>query len=159
MGGALAISSGLNCTVTHCTFAENYAKFHGGAIQLAGAADAKLSLANSLFYNNLSKRDTGWAYFHINRVVDTDVGGNMQFLAPSNVIDSNSDFLVSANATRADAKLATLADNGGPTHTMAIANDSPARNKGVTGANLPATDQRGKPRDATPDIGAFEIAP
>ncbi len=50
-----------------------------------------------------------------------------------------------------------LADNGGPTPTVALrgAADNPA----IGGAEVrfaPATDQRGVPRDAAPDIGAYE---
>jgi hypothetical protein len=71
--------------------------------------------------------------------------------------------------TGADPLLAALADNGGPTETMALSPGSPAIDAGVAaGASF---DQRGKPRtyddpgvanaatsDAT-DIGAFELQP
>jgi hypothetical protein len=66
----------------------------------------------------------------------------------------------------ADAQLAGLANNGGPTQTMLIAPTSPAVDAGFAPARL-ATDQRGDPRtidvsvtnarDGT-DIGAVEIA-
>lgn len=51
-----------------------------------------------------------------------------------------------------------LADNGGPTPTAALldsASNPALDNADPTGA--PATDQRGYLRDATPDIGAFEL--
>lgn len=153
MGGGLALSNG-PATVTNCTFADNYAKFHGGGIQAGG--DVALTLTNSLFYNNRSDRDGGWANFHTNREADVDGGGNMQFLDESMVIDSNSDALVSANATRADAMLQALADNGGPTMTMALPADSPAVDAGVADT-APETDQRGEMRDDSPDIGAYEL--
>jgi hypothetical protein len=51
--------------------------------------------------------------------------------------------------------LGPLADNGGPTPTMALPADSPAINAAAP-ALAPATDQRGLPRGALPDIGAFE---
>src|SRR6185436_19386622 len=71
--------------------------------------------------------------------------------------------------TGANPMLAALADNGGPTHTMALTAGSPAIDAGVAaGASF---DQRGRPRtyddpgvanaatsDAT-DIGAFELQP
>jgi CSLREA domain-containing protein len=50
-----------------------------------------------------------------------------------------------------------LADNGGPTRTIAL-NSDPA-NPAIDAADpatAPAVDQRGFARDATPDIGAFE---
>jgi hypothetical protein len=53
-----------------------------------------------------------------------------------------------------------LADNGGPTHTVALLNspDNPALDA-ADAADAPLFDQRGVPRDATPDIGAFELGP
>lgn len=54
------------------------------------------------------------------------------------------------------ALLGDLADNGGPTLTHALLAGSPALGAGT--ADTSATvDQRGTTRDATPDIGAFEV--
>lgn len=54
--------------------------------------------------------------------------------------------------------LAPLADNGGPTATLAIGPESPAID---AGADCPPTDQRGvvRPQLAACDIGAFEFVP
>jgi hypothetical protein len=59
--------------------------------------------------------------------------------------------------TFSDPKLGPLANNGGPTLTMALLPGSPAIDAGNTSL-APATDQRGFPRPAGPaaDIGAFE---
>ena len=56
-----------------------------------------------------------------------------------------------------DPKLGPLADNGGPTLTMALLPGSPAIDAGNTSL-APATDQRGFPRPAglAADFGAFE---
>ena len=56
-----------------------------------------------------------------------------------------------------DPKLGPLANNGGPTLTMALLPGSPAIDAGDTSL-APATDQRGFPRPAglAADIGAFE---
>jgi len=56
-----------------------------------------------------------------------------------------------------DPKLGPLANNGGPTLTMALLPGSPAIDAGNTSL-APATDQRGFPRPAglAADIGAFE---
>ena len=62
-------------------------------------------------------------------------------------------------ATSIDPGLGPLQDNGGPTQTMAIAPGSPAVDAvPSTGAQCPATDQRGvrRPEGAGCDIGAFE---
>jgi hypothetical protein len=59
--------------------------------------------------------------------------------------------------TNADAKLGPLANNGGPTLTMALLSGSPAIDTGNS-VGAPFTDQRGFPRPAgsAADIGAFE---
>jgi len=59
-----------------------------------------------------------------------------------------------------DPKLGPLADNGGPTLTMALLPGSPAIDAGET-ALAPATDQRGFPRPVglAADLGAFELGP
>ena len=48
--------------------------------------------------------------------------------------------------------MSPLANNGGPTQTMAIAASSPARDAGDT-ADAPSDDQRGDPRSGPADIG------
>ncbi len=59
-----------------------------------------------------------------------------------------------------DPKLGPLADNGGPTLTMALLPGSSAIDAGDT-ASAPPTDQRGFPRPFGPaaDIGAYEAMP
>ncbi|MCB9137335.1 MAG: DUF839 domain-containing protein [Caldilineaceae bacterium] len=78
---------------------------------------------------------------------------------------------VNNNQIGADPLLESLADNGGPTETMAIPADSPAINSGlpplimaasgdaIAAVACPATDQRGlsRPQGAGCDIGAFEV--
>ena len=51
--------------------------------------------------------------------------------------------------------LGALANNGGPTQTMALLPSSPAINAGDS-TRAPATDQRGLTRFGNTDIGAFE---
>lgn len=150
MGGAVALVDGPT-QVTHCTFADNFAQFHGGGIQAAG--DARVTVTNSLFSNNASDRDGGWAWFHANREL-IDGGGNVQRLDPSLEIDGNSNEPVVAGITMADPMLVPPADNGGPTRTMALPSGSPAIDAGVE-AGL-AEDQRGESRSGAPDAGAYE---
>jgi Right handed beta helix region len=61
-----------------------------------------------------------------------------------------------ADTTAADPRLGPLADNGGPTQTVALLADSPAINKG-NDALAPEKDQRGFGRNGFSDIGAFEF--
>ena len=65
---------------------------------------------------------------------------------------------VTPDSVFADALVAPLADNGGPTQTMALMSGSPAINTG-TATGAPATDQRGLPRFGAVDKGAFEVQP
>jgi MYXO-CTERM domain-containing protein len=55
-----------------------------------------------------------------------------------------------------DAKIGDLADNGGGGLTHALLPNSPALGAGQAEADI-QSDQRGETRDATPDIGAFEV--
>jgi hypothetical protein len=74
------------------------------------------------------------------------------------LIDGNIGNLVGV----ADPRLGTLADNGGPTKTIALLPGSPAIDAGDnSAAGLPSTDQRGLARIIGPgvDIGAFELQP
>lgn len=150
MGGALTVARG-PVAIVHNTFADNYARFHGGGVQASDMA--MVSTRNSLYVNNTSNRDGGWANFHSNRPLADD-GGNMQYLAPELVIDENSDAPVAQGVVRADPLLEGLADNGGATPTRALGAGSPAIDAGVDGET--ATDQRGEMRSGAPDIGAFE---
>lgn len=55
--------------------------------------------------------------------------------------------------TRADPLLGELADNGGPTRTLAPLAGSPAL---AAGSECPPTDQRGEPRADPCTLGAYE---
>jgi hypothetical protein len=67
------------------------------------------------------------------------------------------DFTVGGDLQNTDPLLGPLADNGGPTKTLALLQGSPAIGAG-SNATCPSTDQRGVPRPqgANCDIGAFE---
>jgi hypothetical protein len=70
------------------------------------------------------------------------------FQADHNVVDDGS-----CGSTVANPLLGPLQDNGGPTDTHAIPDNSPAANAGVSCA---ATDQRGFARVGACDVGAYE---
>lgn len=71
--------------------------------------------------------------------------------------DASFSFTDPGSQTNAEAYLQPLADNGGPTRTMAITAESPARDA-VRGA-FPPVDQRGitRPQGTYADAGAFEF--
>jgi hypothetical protein len=74
-------------------------------------------------------------------------------------ISSDSSLNLSGTSLKnTDPKLGSLANNGGPTQTIALQTDSPALNR-VPTALSPATDQRGvrRPQGAACDIGAYEL--
>ena len=75
----------------------------------------------------------------------------------SDLVNGVSNDQVGSGGSPINAMLVALADNGGLTQTHALLAGSPARNAG-TAAGAPAVDQRGVTRDATPDIGAFELS-
>jgi len=58
------------------------------------------------------------------------------------------------NRTAGQVKIGKLADNGGPTKTIALKSGSQAIDHAA--ASAPAKDQRGHRRGAKPDIGAYE---
>jgi hypothetical protein len=80
----------------------------------------------------------------------TDAGHNLSS-------DSSCAFTAIGSMNNTYPMLGALANNGGPTLTMALLFGSPAIDAGNT-ALAPATDQRGFPRPAgsAADIGAFE---
>ncbi|MCP4365312.1 MAG: hypothetical protein GY800_08475 [Planctomycetes bacterium] len=87
---------------------------------------------------------------------DVDGGGNLQFPGERfNQSGTPADGKVTPTVIIADPLLENLADNGGPTMTMALQSGSPAIDAG-SGSYCPSTDQRGLARDGVCDIGAFE---
>jgi hypothetical protein len=63
---------------------------------------------------------------------------------------------VATDIVNRPAGVGPLASNGGSTQTIALLRGSAAIDAGTT-AGAPTTDERGVPRDAHPDIGAYEF--
>jgi hypothetical protein len=121
------------CNLTNCTVAWNQGSGGNGGTGGAGAAGSANGAPG------------------INGAAN---GGTACDRLPNTLIVSNSP---AGGDTFTDPKLGPLADNGGPTPTMALLLGSPAIDAGNT-ALAPTTDQRGFPRPAgaAADIGAFE---
>lgn len=162
LGGGLYISVG-KVTIDSCTIVGNYGKGtnSGSGVFFESGSDTLLEISNSIIAGNLG-RVSGSAN---DSNVDSDVA------APTNLISGGNNLIGVGNATSrftasgdrtgitdAALKLDALADNGGPTQTLALLPGSPAINAGQT--NL-TTDQRGisRPQGNADDIGAFELTP
>jgi hypothetical protein len=122
-------------TLTNCTFSDNP---EGGVITDHGATTTMVNtiVVNNGEYGNCSTRDAS------------------TLIASSSLADDEScgpDFYSSS------ILLGPLADNGGPTLTMALLDGSAAIDAGDD-AVCPATDQRGvaRPQGAHCDVGAYE---
>jgi len=144
-GGAIGTTSlASTTTITNSTFSGNGAGYGGGGIW--NNYGSTMSIGASILASASSGGDCG-----TNSSI-TDLGDNL-------ADDHTCGFTAagSLNNTASGLAPAGLADNGGPTQTIALDPGSAAIG-GVTGPTLcPATDQRGAPRPATIcDIGAFE---
>jgi len=181
-GGALYILASSTVTVSNCTFTGNTAPF-GSAIYNWVAT--VLYIYNSTIVGNFATGPTGGGtvdnesvvtkYTYIRNTIvannsiasnGAEVNGatisqsgnifgsaNASLLSPGNPSPSGDN--IGTVASPADAKVNTLADNGGFTPTMSLQSNSPAINKGNI-AYVVAQDQRTYARQGVMDIGAFE---
>ena len=158
LGGAITLGAG-NSKIVNCTFAENQAGNFASAIFNGGT----LAVTNNLFYKNLvgtGYQSNPYGGAVINKETDLTInGGNLQYPKDfTGQYGTMQDFWITSNVMTVDALVQALADNGGPSKTMALPANSPAIGKGTLNGS-PATDQCGKPRKNPPDIGAFETQP
>jgi hypothetical protein len=137
-------------TLVHNTFAANSASgaFRAGAVsQFSGGTS---TWTNNLLANNVGA--TGNCTFSGTM---SSLGGNLVY--PAEIDTTPCNFDTATDPAPADPLLQPLADNGGPTRTMAPGTGSPAIDKGVS-AGCAAIDQRWVPRPQGSgcDIGAVE---
>jgi uncharacterized repeat protein (TIGR01451 family) len=157
-GGGLATGSGGMTTLTNCTVSGNSAT-NGGGLSSAGGT---VILGNTLVAGNTATSSGPdvfgtFASAGFNLIGETD--------GSSGWVGSD---LTGTIAQPLDPLLGPLADNGGPTQTMALLTGSPAIDAGsnsIPGLTIPTTDQRGAVRGpaglnagATVDIGAYEAS-
>lgn len=152
LGGAISLF-GNGGKIVNCTFSKNHADGGSGLFGAALAGGTTFQIQNSLFANNTSQ-DCGAPM----QCQDGQSSGAANFQWPQKhlVCDNNDPPCAGAGGTTfSDPKLGELADNGGPTKTIAPAADSPAAG---AGKNCPATDQRGNPRKSDGcTAGAYEL--
>ncbi|PWB77182.1 MAG: hypothetical protein C3F07_02520, partial [Anaerolineales bacterium] len=166
-GGAIYHFLGGTLTVANSTFYNNSANYSGGGI--SSSAGDSLILINNSFSNNSAGDKGGGIYagdvsYANNIIANSTSGGDCHIYG---VISINKNNLVEDGSCIAslsgDPKLGLLADNGGPTQTMALQSGSPAIDAGddVACAASPINnlDQRGmtRPMGTHCDIGAYEL--
>jgi hypothetical protein len=162
-GGAIQILGGADVQITNSTFFNNKAAGLGSAIF---GESSNLSVQSSTFFTDTAT-PSGMISF------TREFPGNREQLFDSIIVDpgapsqpcklagtSNLQWpagssLCGAGFALGDPNLATLADNGGPTQTMAIQLPSAAFRAAT--APCPATDQRGVARGTACDIGAYQV--
>lgn len=89
----------------------------------------------------------------------TSLGHNLESDTNGAIAPPSCNFTATTDLKGVNPKLGKLANNGGPTETMALLSGSPAINHGTSVKGI-ATDQRGahRPVGGAPDIGAYEYA-
>ncbi|MBI3151028.1 MAG: hypothetical protein HYZ21_02755 [Chloroflexi bacterium] len=137
-------------TTTNATFSENSAATGGGiynGMPIPGFPEfaGTLNFSNTIIANSTVGADCyseGLINTNINNLVENNAASPNQCGTPSLTSDPN---------------LGPLANNGGPTQTMALLPGSPAIGAGGDDA-CPSADQRGitRPQGVHCDIGAFE---
>src|SRR6185295_2363371 len=185
-GGAIANNNAATINIKHGTISGNNAQAGNTGVNQGGAnkpprlaaegagggirvGPASVTLENTIIAGNTAANGLG------DTTGAPTPGPNVDGAVTSNghnLLGTATDatgFTGTGDQTGANPMLAALADNGGPTQTMALTAGSPAIDAGVAaGASF---DQRGRPRtfddpgvanaatsDAT-DIGAFELQP
>ncbi|HEX2913246.1 MAG TPA: choice-of-anchor Q domain-containing protein [Chloroflexia bacterium] len=150
-GGGIFKAGGI-LNLTHVTVASNTSGQIGGGIDFGsgGIATTDITLKNSIVANNTSYSDP---YYSDCGGMVSDGGYNLQENIPTSNISN-----CTAGITRADPKLAQLADAGGPTASIGLLTGSPAIDA-IPASSCPLNqDQRGvaRPLGTKCDIGAFE---
>ncbi|MBI9050987.1 MAG: sortase [Anaerolineaceae bacterium] len=163
-GGIYNWDGALN--VDNSTFSGNSAITGGGICNWEGA----LNVDNSTFSGNSANNNSGGGIFnnsvatlHYSNTILTNNPTGYDCYNDGGTIGTNNHNLVESQigcgtpAITADPFLAPLADNGGPTQTMALLPGSVAINAGDN-VTCTSTDQRGviRPQESICDIGAYE---
>lgn len=149
-GGAFFVTDGV-VDMTNTTVTGNVSPSWAPAAVFVGTfgpSSATLNVTNSIIAGNVNE---GCILFYGAGAVAINSLGN-------NVFTDGTCSPIASDLVVADALLGALADNGGPTQTHALLVGSPAIDAGNNAA-CPATDQRGVPRDAACDVGAYEFVP
>ncbi len=155
-GGGIAIrdTSGIH-SLTNVTITGNVATGEGGGLLASNEYYGyAIQVRNSLITLNTNGSDPTTAD---TRGTFVSLGHNLVSVGGDGFIDGVNGDQVGTPGTPVNAFVLSLADNGGPTQTHAIAPFSPAIDAGDP-LVFPTTDQRGlaRPQGLASDIGAYE---
>ncbi|MDH3925213.1 MAG: family 16 glycosylhydrolase [Xanthomonadales bacterium] len=178
---AMDVGGGLrtlgNVSIDNSTISGNVSTpWHGGAVF---STDGVVNVSNSTVTGNSAPPGTAGGFFlgtfgaapatlNLHNTIIASNGDFGCFLAPfgpgpvainsrgNSVYTDGTCAPVASDQVVADAGLAPLADNGGPTQTHALLPGSPAIDSAEHAA-CPATDQRGVDRDSACDVGSYEF--
>ncbi len=167
-GASIAIETG-TATVSNSTFASNTA---GTGIAGGIYNNGTLNLYNNTFSDNTANVGADVASFNIlnfaNNIMANAITGISCYSPPGSTIGTDINNLIEDTSPTCspgftgDPLLDVLADNGGPTQTMALLPGSPAIDVGdnttCTTAPVSSVDQRGvaRPFGTDCDLGAYE---
>ncbi len=152
-GGGICNQSGLT-KLTHCTLSGNTAT--RGAGNGSGVASFDRPNTETVVQNCIISGNTNSSVDFIDGTTNTfrSLGGNLIGTGNTTALAA---FTAIGDILNDTPQLAPLADNGGPTQTMALLANSPARNAAAVLAQPITSDQRGLPIAGLPDIGAYEF--
>ena len=158
-GGGGINANDVELVLRNATIARNHADTdgvsldRGGGIEVASSATAQVRntilALNTAFPGDTDTRDC--VIFSGGTI--TSLGRNL-FSNQPGTFGCGTSFAFPPNILQPNPHLGKLANNGGPTKTIALLRRSKAINHAGPGA--PPRDQRGVKRDNHPDIGAFE---
>lgn len=170
-GAGLNNNSNGNVTVVNTTISNNTAIDEGGNVFNNSRGDifidsSTISGGNSQSNegSNIFDRDSDGQIFLLNTIIANPVAGLNCEGAPivSNGYNMETQNTCNLNAVgdqpNTNPMLGPLVNNGGPTATHALSNESPAIDTGNVNCPPPGTDQRGvtRPQLSRCDIGAYE---
>jgi hypothetical protein len=142
-----------NCTLNGNSAAAQAGGIYNDAFNPDSTGTASVTLANTILNrgasgaNLVNERGTMVSEGHN---LSSDAAGGLAGSAPAGFLNATND------RRNTDPRLAPLANNGGPTDTIALLSDSPAIDA-ANDSTAPSTDQRGFKRVGVSDIGAFEF--
>ena len=150
--GGGVFNDGSPASVTNCTFFNNFVPNDASASSIFNGSGGSISTGNSIY-----DREGGSDVHFVNEGTFTSRGHNICDDNAGGLLGTGPGGLLNAAGDKrfTSPGLLPLANNGGPTQTCALDQNSPAINAGDD-ALAPPTDQRGFSRSGVSDIGAYE---